>query len=171
MAIFKKGPEAFGRLDWELLQNGPVSLYFQRTVLEEDLQWLRTNAYVIDGFDCSHWQTEEHMHSDLAATLVFPDYYGKNLDALNDCLSDMEIPETGGRVLVFQNFDRFGQKFEKVAGTVLDIIAEKSRHFLLFGERLICLVQSNDPRISFERLGGTPANWNRKEWLNKNRGL
>ena len=28
----------------------------------------------------------------IGAELGFPDYYGKNLDALNDCLSDIERP-------------------------------------------------------------------------------
>ncbi|MFD9005044.1 barstar family protein [Streptomyces sp. NPDC059582] len=30
------------------------------------------------------------MHRDVATAIDFPDYYGHNLDALNDCLRDVE---------------------------------------------------------------------------------
>ena len=32
------------------------------------------------------------LHRAFAETLDFPDYYGRNLDALHDCLTDMEEP-------------------------------------------------------------------------------
>ena len=32
----------------------------------------------------------EEAHEELKTSLNFPDYYGKNLDALNDCLSEIE---------------------------------------------------------------------------------
>lgn len=31
----------------------------------------------------------EEAHEELKTSLNFPDYYGKNLDALNDCLSEI----------------------------------------------------------------------------------
>jgi hypothetical protein len=42
---------------------------------------------------------------------------------------------------------------------------------MLFGKRLIILVQSDDPLIVFDGLGGVRATWNSREWLNKNRGV
>ena len=38
------------------------------------------------------WDTPEKAHADLAKALDFPAYYGKNLDALHDCLTD--LPDT-----------------------------------------------------------------------------
>ena len=35
------------------------------------------------------WDTTEKAHADLAQALNFPDYYGHNLDALYDCLTDL----------------------------------------------------------------------------------
>ena len=35
------------------------------------------------------WDTPEKAHAALADALAFPDYYGHNLDALHDCLTDM----------------------------------------------------------------------------------
>ena len=57
------------------------------------------------------------------------------------------------------------------AEALLDIFAGTSRYKLLTGRRLITLVQADEPSIRFEKLGGVSAEWNRREWLNKDRGL
>jgi RNAse (barnase) inhibitor barstar len=49
--------------------------------------------------DVSAVQTAEQLHNILFQELLFPDYYGNNWDAFDECISDSEIdlPE---RVLV-----------------------------------------------------------------------
>ena len=37
----------------------------------------------------ANWDTPEKAHAALAQALAFPDYYGHNLDALHDCLTDL----------------------------------------------------------------------------------
>lgn len=39
--------------------------------------------------ECDNLLQKEHAHSYLAQMLDFPDYYGKNLDALFDCLTEL----------------------------------------------------------------------------------
>lgn len=68
------------------------------------------------------------MHRDLRKKLDFPDYYGENFNALNDCLSDIEI-KGSGVVIVFRNFQNL-DKF--IAHTLLDIFALNSRQHILF---------------------------------------
>jgi RNAse (barnase) inhibitor barstar len=171
MATFTKDIEVFQRLDYALLQNSAISMYYRTEILNADIDWLKNHGYQIDSFDCSLWYTEEEMHIPLARQLNFPDYYGHNLNALNDCLSDIEISSKGGRVLVFNRYDVFAQHQTETAWYVLDIIANNSRQALLFGEHFFVLLQSADPAIHFESVGACPVMWNRKEWLNKNRGL
>lgn len=36
--------------------------------------------------DCTCIESREHLHAAFAAALSFPEWYGKNLDALHDCL-------------------------------------------------------------------------------------
>ena len=170
MAIFRNEPEDFQRLDWVLLQNGAITLYFRPQVLAADVDWLKDHNYRVDTFDCSLWADQSVMHEALSSRLEFPGYYGSNLDALNDCIGDIEIPDESGRVLVFNKYDSFAAKFPHVAWSVLDIMETNSRLLLLFGKRLIILVQSDDPRISFEPVGGRAVSWNRSEWLNRSRG-
>ena len=38
--------------------------------------------------DCRNMITKREAHEYIAKTLGFPDYYGKNLDALYDCLTE-----------------------------------------------------------------------------------
>ena len=171
MAIFRNESEDFQRLDWTLLQNGAINLYLRPELLAEDAEWLKAHNYLLDTFDCSSWRSEEDMHEALASGLKFPDYYGRNLDALNDCIGHLEIPEESGRVLIFHRYDAFAAAFPRAAWVILNIIENKSRFLLLFGRRLFALVQSFDPKLSFEAVGAHPVMWNRREWSNKSRGL
>ena len=51
--------------------------------------------------DCLAVADAVAMHSVLAQTLNFPDWYGHNLDALFDCLTELEAPVH----LVLHNWD------------------------------------------------------------------
>jgi hypothetical protein len=102
VATFSLDGSDFQRVDWMLLQNGPVSLYFRHDALDSDVAWLRAHGYRVE---------------------------------------------------------------------VLDILADDARRFLLFGRRLLVLVQSDDPRITFAPVGATAVSWNPKEWLDGDRGL
>jgi RNAse (barnase) inhibitor barstar len=171
MAAFSRHESEWQRLDLRLFQNSPVALYFCPDVLDEDVAQLRSEGYRIDEFECTQWRSESDFHADMAARLAFPDYYGRNLNAFNDCMSDIEVPEYGGRAIVLRRFDLFAKSEPAVAQNVLDIMASTSWYLLLFGRRLLTIVQSDDPRISFEGVGAHAVMWNPREWLNKNRGL
>lgn len=148
-------------------------------MLNQDVNWLQSNDYNVVEFDAAKWKTEEQMHDSLRSALSFPYYYGKNLDALNDCMtSDLVVADHGGVALVFNHYDQFstigraGDPNDKsLAKIVLHILADAVRYHMLFGRRLLILVQSDDPLIRFDDLAGISAHWNPREWLNKNRGL
>ncbi len=105
------------------------------------------------------------MHVSLEAALSFPAYYGKNLDALDECIQeDLAMPDVGGLVLVLYHYDQFaranlgvGSNQKSIAEVVLDIFARAVRYHMLFGRRLLILVQSDHSRIQFARLGGIAA--------------
>jgi RNAse (barnase) inhibitor barstar len=46
----------------------------------------------------------------IAKALLFPDYFGKNLDALFDCLCSLEVVGKQEVVLLIRNADRFLEK-------------------------------------------------------------
>lgn len=51
------------------------------------------HVVVVNGATC---RTAEQLFSVFAATLSFPDYFGHNWDAFDECLSDLLITDDGG---------------------------------------------------------------------------
>ena len=169
MAVFKNDARDMERLDWRLLQNGAVTLYHRATVLTEDSAWFHRAGYKIHTLDAVRWTTPQHFHEDAQRALGFPSYYGKNLAAWIDSLSELAVPDAGGVVLQFKHYDTFAKSQPQLAQTILDSIESTSRRFMLIGRRLLALVQSDDPRIRFERVGAVAVTWNPREWLDSDR--
>jgi RNAse (barnase) inhibitor barstar len=174
MAFFKrkeKAPTEVQRLDWRLLERGAIALYHKGSVLSQDIAWFRQNGYVVHELDGVHWSTPAAFHVDAQRALGFPDYYGRNLAAWFDCLAELPVADDGGTLLVFRRYDAFMKSQPQLAQTILDSIESTSRRYLLTGRRLLALVQSDDPRIRFERVGALPVTWNPREWTEADRGM
>jgi Barstar (barnase inhibitor) len=168
-------PEDESRMDWWVLRDGAIAMYWRPEYLKEDIAWLRQQKYQVFSFDCETWSSDESMHINLQRVLALPEWYGKNFDALNDCLTseDVVVPDAGGTVIVLNRFDAYagGPSGQRDANILLSIFARSSRYFLLTGKRLLIFVQSDDPQIHFDGLGCVAATWNSREWLNEKRGL
>jgi hypothetical protein len=160
---------------FRLLINTSVTLFWRPQILDDTTAWLSAHDYQVVRIHAGHWATEHDLHRDIAQALNFPDYYGGNLDALNDCMRDVVsqdygwAPHTSGLAVVFTGYDSFAVRRPRAAQIVLDIMADSSRRAALAGQRLICLVQSGDPHIRFEPVGATPVAWNDAEWLDSRR--
>lgn len=76
-----------------------------------------------------------------------------------------------GLVIVLTAFDSFAAVDRRTAQIMLNIFADQARSAILIGNRLICLVQSNDPQLSFEPVGAMPVLWNDAELVSSSRGL
>jgi Barstar (barnase inhibitor) len=96
MAAFADDEANRSRVDFRILRDRGLRLYHSASILEEDLLGLQGEGYTILGFDCRAWRSEADFHEDVADVLKFPDYYGRNLDAFNDCMGDVVVPEQGG---------------------------------------------------------------------------
>jgi RNAse (barnase) inhibitor barstar len=166
MAIFEDVPETFERLDWQILQNGWVSMYLKQSILDEDLDWFNKNGFRMIDLNCNSWTDEASAHQQLKRELNFPDYYGNNLNALNDCLSYIEI-DSAGIIIVLRHIDTLDKEF---AQSLVEIFASNSRGHMLFGNKLITLIQVDDPDFQIEETRSHLVLWNRKEWLNSSRG-
>ena len=163
MAPFMRGSiEDHQRLDWRILQNGAVSLYYDRDVFEESCEWFRKQTYQVYSFDASHWKTPYDFYEELALALHIENCM--NLDALSDCLVDIDIPYESGCVLCFQHFDRFARRDHSFAWGLLDVIQSSSRMHSLHGFRFLALLQLDDPGVTFEPVGARPVILNPIEW-------
>ena len=69
--------------------------------------------YILDG---KRMVSREETHQYLKETFGFPDYYGKNLDALHDCLTEMgemEV-EVENAADMLAALGRYGEKLLQV---------------------------------------------------------
>ncbi len=97
------------KLQRALKQNQPAGIYrFDSNASVELLRSEAENAgwkiYFLDGKAIRDKKTFlEH----IARAMKFPDYFGKNWDALQDCLTDLQGIEPKGYILVYQSPTRF----------------------------------------------------------------
>ena len=171
-------PAAFGdlatdreRLDWLLFQNGGVVLYHKQQIMTEHIAWLMREGYQLRELDAYGWKDARAFHEDVKRVFQFPSHYSSNLASLVDALAELEIPPGGAIAVQMRRNDSFAKAEPHLAWSVLDALETTSRRLLLTGRRLLTLVQSDDPRIKFERVGAMPVNWNPREWLETDRGI
>jgi hypothetical protein len=88
------------QLDFQLMLNSSVQKFWSRRLLEDALGWLRGHGYRIIELPAAEWRSEADLHLALEQHLSFPSYYGRNLDALDECISSRQMCE-GCKVVVF----------------------------------------------------------------------
>ncbi|MCW2495083.1 barstar family protein [Jatrophihabitans sp.] len=175
MAAWEPDDSLAHRLDYRLAANTFVTMFWQPSLLDETTTWLRDHDYDVVIVDASGWAAPADMHQALADALDFPDYYGNNLHALNDCLRDVAAGDYGvggaatGLVLTIRNYETFAAEQAQTAQALLDIFAVQARAAALIGRRMMCLVQSNNPKLTFGPVGAMPVVWNEAEWLDSKR--
>ncbi|MBW4470165.1 MAG: barstar family protein [Stenomitos rutilans HA7619-LM2] len=71
----------------------------------------------------------EFLHA-IATALSFPDYFGQNWDALEDCLTDLDWLEGDRLVLLYDQPDRFAQADSSEWLVALDILRSTVDYWL-----------------------------------------
>jgi ribonuclease inhibitor len=75
--------------------------------------------------DTQNASSLEDVHSILAKNLNFPDHYGNNLDALFDCISELDVPLK----IVWKNYsktkNKLGKKLEQIYNVLLEYSVEE----------------------------------------------
>lgn len=177
MAAFEPGSENLHDMDWDLVQDGFVTMFWNRDGLQTTVNWLSDHGYRVVVLDAADWVDPERLDDDIAAALDFPDWYGRNLNALSDCLGDVAEGAYGlpsdatGLALVLMNYDQFAAGDQMQAHKILDIYAYQARHAALIGHRMSCLIQSNDPELRLDPVGAQSVGWNSREHSDRSRGL
>jgi hypothetical protein len=178
VATWDADAETTHPVDFRLVRNTFVTMFWRSSLLDETVGWLRSHGYRVVEFDAGSWSSDADMYAEVGFALNFPDYFGRNLDALNDCMRDVASGDYGwdadanaGLVIVLKAFDAFTAVDRGTAHHMLDIFADRARCAILIGHRITCLVQSNDPRLAYDPVGAMPVMWNDAECLNSKRGL
>lgn len=85
-----------------------VQLVVLKEEQEFDFEDLRTQlpGYVIKVADGTECKNRSDLFSEFARLLEFPAYFGRNWDALDECITDLEWMPGLGYVLIVKNADR-----------------------------------------------------------------
>ena len=80
------------------------------------------------------FQDKEKLLREIATALRFPDWFGQNWDALEDCLTDLSWLAADGYVLLFEDA-RPGDDF----GVLVDVLRSSAEHWKGRGKRFFAL--------------------------------
>lgn len=69
--------------------------------------------------DCGRMTSREDAHAYIAETLAFPAYYGNNLDALYDCLTDMR-----GDEIILRNVSAAGRALGEYGDSMISVFVD-----------------------------------------------
>ena len=156
-----------------LLQDGAVHLFWRAEVLDQWCSELTELGYATHTADCTN---QARMRDAVSEILQWQEQFGYgpwtgNLDAFNDGMRGFPFGPSGKAALILKRFDLFVRADPRSAEVVLDILECQARDHLLAGNRLLVLVQTDDPAFSPPPLGARKPSWNPQEWSNAARGL
>lgn len=86
----------------------------QHTV--EHADW---NFAYVDGW---HGDSKREFLEAIGAALDFPGHYGKNFDALSDCLSDVKAGDHRGTVLLWDGWGTLARRDERAFSVALSVL-------------------------------------------------
>jgi hypothetical protein len=153
------------RLDWYMLNFGPVALFRKPEVVHDTVGWLEGHGYRVGQAECGACGDTRELLWAIGAALGFHRWDDPGLDGFNDDCHHLQAPHDGGLAIVLWGFDRAAARLPEDAKHVLDILAWASWNNLLYGRRFICMVQSDDPHLQFGAVGGRKPWWNQREWF------
>lgn len=77
----------------------------------------------------------------MSKALNFPDYFGMNWDAFEDCLTDMvSHEEAGGYLILYKGFETFAEKEPEDFSTALEIFKDATSFWSEQGKRMVVVL-------------------------------
>lgn len=99
--------------------------------------------------DCSKFSNENIFYDELIPIFGFPDFFGRNINALIDCLSGLRYPEegmikvnvtkNGSLLLILKNYSSADDVAQKILMYAVEFVNFRSRQKHLVPAILLCL--------------------------------
>jgi len=107
-----------------LLPNSKRAGTFRSAINSEEIvAAAKTAGLEVFKIDLGKARGKSGLFDAFAKALKFPQYFGKNWDALNDCLTDLNWLGDKGWVLILTNCKPFAAKFEAEFDQALELLA------------------------------------------------
>jgi RNAse (barnase) inhibitor barstar len=105
------------------LSDAAKSGVYKTSRSDEILAATRGSALRLTRISLAEVSDKEKLFQRLAVALEFPDWFGRNWDALKDCLADLSWHADHGHVLIFENGDNLAAADRKVLVEILQEVA------------------------------------------------
>ena len=90
--------------------------------------------------DIGHAHHKEDLIGHLDKALSFPSHFGKNWDALHDCLTDLEWLDSKGVVLLFEKSKHFGAGHKHDFETAMEVFKSAAEYWQGKGKPFLTLI-------------------------------
>jgi hypothetical protein len=168
MPVFDESARGTHAEDFQLLNYGHVHLVRNDWARDRLVADLRARDYMIFTVDLTTAANSDGVRGVVIdAVPDWPTTYGRTTwpgftDGLTDHLLNADRQQV---VLVLAGLDTAITRPGNEVVVLLDLLASVGRWHLLFGRRLICLVDTDDPDLDLPPLGAEHVRWSRHEFL------
>jgi len=121
-------PAKLKRISWECVHFTP-SIDLPSARNELGAQEIRLFDFEAIGID-----NKERLLDAIASAMQFPDYFGRNWQALIDCLHDMRWSPANGYVLAIIAADQLWMHSPQLAGTLVEIWLSGAQYWSQYGK-------------------------------------
>ena len=99
------------------------------------------------GLDVVAIEARDNLFDSMARSLGFPDWFGRNWDALEDVLGDLSWRKADGHVLVFQSYPA-GEEL----GILLDVLRTSAEYWAGRGKPFFAVLVDPDKKLALPDL-------------------
>jgi len=96
---------------------------------------------------------KEQFLNHAALAMHFPEYFGDNWDAFEDCLTDLSWVEASGYVVLYDHTDTFSEHAPQHFDTVIEIFKESAEFWHGQGKPMIVLLRGKHHVEELEIIG------------------
>jgi len=107
-----------------------------------------SKEYKVFSLDGSGINSKAELLRSLSQVMKFPDYFGSNWDALEECLNDLEWLPAKGYVIQLKNADNFIKSYPSDFAVFTKIVESASYSWKIKKVDFVLIVETNNPNIA-----------------------
>ena len=115
-------------------------------------QAAKASGYAFFHVDGKNIARKEQLLNHAATALHFPDHFGHNWDALEECLTDLEWVDADGYVIYYDHIDGLLEAHPDQFETLIEILRDSVAQWKEDGEAMIVLLSGTKPPKGVSKL-------------------
>jgi RNAse (barnase) inhibitor barstar len=128
------------RMTKQLADANQSGVYQLASKPEEVERAARDAGLTVFRIDIGNAKSKEDFLAQIAKELQFPDWFGTNWDALNDCLTDLT---KAGYVLIFENCENFAARHRPEFEGAIAVFVAAAEYWKLQGRPFWVLIEAS----------------------------